>query len=78
MAVYRPRQPGAEPIGITAIGQPLPDPKDGILTDIFGQVRVANDCAGHGQAGSRVPCDKHTESMIIAGAGAGEESGIRT
>ena len=76
MPVNRPGQPGAKSVGIPAVGQPLPDPEDGILADIFRQVNVAHDRAGHGQAGSRMPRNKHTESMVIAGASAGDEKGI--
>ena len=73
----RPRQPRSKPVGIAAIRQPLPDPEDGILADIFGPVNVAHDRTRHGQAGTRMPRDKHTESMVIAGASAGEKGGIR-
>ena len=70
------RQPRAEPIRFTAFLQPLPDPEQRVLADVFCRLGIAHNAARDGKRSAGVPVNEETERSIVAGASAGEELGV--
>jgi hypothetical protein len=69
-------KPRSEAIGLSAFIEMLPDTEQRLLANIFGDIRIADDCAGHGQRSARMPGNERCKCSVISRTGSSYERGI--
>jgi len=76
VAPHRDSKPRSETIGLSAFIEMLPDTKERLLANVFGDICIADDRAGHGQSGAHVPGNERGKRGVVSSTGSSYERGI--